>query len=109
MSCVGLALNNFVTFQHLVMTQDEIGGYTSSYVDYYSCFVNIKPVKSYQKWQAEKLSLKVSHRITCRYFDGIKSDDRIMYNNRIFEVQEVINVDEANRFYEIIASEGEES
>lgn len=98
-----------VSFQHPTLIQDSIGGSTTTYATYQDAWVELTPAKASQKWQAQQLSLRVSHKIKCRYFDGLKSDDRVLFGSRIFEVQEIINAEERNIYYELVLNEGDAS
>ncbi len=108
-SCDVGKMRQRIEFKRLVLVSDEIGGSTSTYETYHVTWSEIKPASSSQVWQAQQLSLRVSHSIKCRFFTGIKISDRIEYNGRSFEVQEIINVEERDRFYQIVANEGDAS
>lgn len=65
----------------------------------------IKPLRGGEYWDAAKKEAEITHKITTRYLPGITPDEKILYKDRIFEIQSIINVDENNTMLEIYCKE----
>jgi SPP1 family predicted phage head-tail adaptor len=100
-------LNKRVTIQNVSRVSDGQGGFTETWTDSATVWAGIEPVKSYERFQAMQQAVPVSHKITMRYNAVVDETSRMRYGNRLFEVKEVINVDEADRFLQIRAIETE--
>ena len=67
---------------------------------------SLEPLRGGEALRALQLEDRVTHRITTRYRAGITAKMRIRFKSRLFNIRSVINVEEANRFLEIMAEEG---
>lgn len=67
----------------------------------------IKPIRGRERIEAKKIQSKVSHRIFLRYVEGITTEHRLILkpSNRVFDIDAVLNVDEADAQLEIEAVE----
>lgn len=95
-------LRDRVTIQNFIRTPDEYGGYTETWQDIATVWANIKPLRGREFFQAQQIQSEVTHKITIRYTDIVKPTSRIKYNNRIFEIKSIIDVDNRHRFLEIM-------
>ena len=66
----------------------------------------IEPFGGSEALRAMQLEDTVTHRITIRYKAGIIAKQRIQFGTRLMNIRRVINVEERNRFLEILAEEG---
>ena len=96
-----------VTIQNVSRVSDGQGGYTETWVDGSTVYASIEPVKSYERYQAQQLAVPVSHKIVMRYNASVDETSRLKYGDRVFDVKEVINVNEDGRFLSIKAIETE--
>ena len=94
-----------ITIQTVTQTTDNQGGYTEAWATLATVWASIEPIKAYEKFQAAQLQTPISHKIMTRYRSGITTAQRISWSSRIFNIKEVINVNEANAFLKIIAIE----
>ncbi len=69
----------------------------------FSLWSDINPLTGKEENLANKTQEVTTHKITTRYNSEIKSDMRIEFNNRIFEIVSIINPMEKNQFLEILA------
>lgn len=65
----------------------------------------IMPLRGREVEVARQLFASATHKITCRYFKGASPRQRIQWNGRTFHVDQVLDMDERNRWLEITASE----
>lgn len=66
----------------------------------------ITPLRGRERLQAQQLEAGVTHRILLRYRPGVTARQRLRYGARVFNIRAVINVEERNRWLEILAEEG---
>ncbi len=66
----------------------------------------IEPLKGFERLRAMQLEDSISHKITMRWRSGVTAKHRIKYGSRLFNIRAVINVEERNKWLEILADEG---
>jgi len=94
-----------VIVQSCAKTTDGQGGFTEAWSTFLTVWCSIEPVKGYEKFQAAQMETPISHKIMMRYQNGITTAMRILWGTRIFDIKEVINIDEDNAFLRITAIE----
>ena len=67
---------------------------------------SVKPLSGNERLRAMQLEARVSHRITIRYRTGITTAMRVLFGTRLFNIRAVLNLDERNRWLDIMAEEG---
>lgn len=62
------------------------------------CYVwaSIEPLSGREYFAAAQAQSSVTHKITIRYRAGIRVHYRAMWNNRIFDIQSILNREERN-------------
>lgn len=106
-SSIVASLKKRVTIQNVSRVADGQGGYTESWSNGATVWASVEPVKSYERFQAMQLAVPVSHKIMMRYTSALDETSRLKFGTRIFNVKEVINVNEDGRFLQIKATETE--
>lgn len=104
--CVNVAdFRHRVTLQTLTETADGSGGFTSSWADTVSVWASITPASGYERAQGQQLEAIITHKMMMRYMAGLNTKQRIKFGDRYFSITSIINLDEANRFLQIMAAE----
>ncbi len=98
-------LNRRVEIQKKTNTEDGFGGFIEEWVKVRDVWAEIKPTTIFENFEADRINEKVTHIITLRYFSDLKNDNRIKYNDRIFNIKGIINVLEENRILEVEVEE----
>lgn len=98
-------MNKRLELQAKTRTSDGQGGYTEAWATSAIIFGSIEPVKAYEKYQAMQMETPVSHKIMTRYRSGVTTANRLIYDSRVFDIKEVINVNEDSAFLKITAIE----
>ncbi len=98
-------LNKKIEIQQKTNKEDGFGGFSEEWTKLKNTWAEIKPISAFEQFEAEKISEKVTHVITIRYFDTFKTDYRIKYYNRLFKIKGVINPEEKNNILEITVEE----
>lgn len=87
-----------VSIQTRTQTTDGQGGFTESWATDATVWARIEPMKGYEKFQAMQLQVPLTHKVTIRYRSGLTTAKRMLFGARVFDIKEVINLDEANNF-----------
>ena len=97
-------MNSLVTFQTKTITGKGIDR-TEAWADSFKEWVFIRPISASEIIKSSREQMTTSHRIKMNYRTGIKAAMRILSGSRVFEIESVINIDEADRVIEILATE----
>lgn len=99
-------LNKRISISGKSKTKSSYGGYVEDWVEIAMVWANIKPLRGRELFQAKQVQAEIETKITIRYRTGIKSDMRVTYGDRTFQiVAPPINVDEKNQYLEILCKE----
>ena len=85
---------NYVTIQTVTTTQGSDGSSTESWATYISLWAKIKPLTGREYYSAQQTQAELTHNIFCRYTSGIVPNMRVLWGTRIFDIMEVVNVNE---------------
>lgn len=102
-------LRHSITFQEENATADDGGGFTDPWdnpTNVATLKACIEPLKGMERLRSLQLETPVSHKITTRYRAGLKPEHRILFGTRVFNVRAIINIEEKNKWFEIMADEG---
>ena len=100
------ALRHQIIVQREINTPDAAGGNSLAWQNVSTIRAYIKPVSGSERLHSQRLEARTSHRIFIRYRTDIRTDDRIVYQNRPMQIRALINLEEMNRWIEIHAEEG---
>lgn len=98
-------LRHKITIQKKNRVPDGMGGWTFTWDQVAQVWAEIKPFSANERFRADKIEEKVDHRITFRAIDDIDASMRITFRNRAFEIRGIIDIEERERFQEILAEE----
>ena len=99
------AMREQISIEEPTMTSDTYGGNTRAWNSIATVWANVKPVSAAEKFFAGKVEMDVSHKIKIRYRDDVNATQRIVYGARTFIITGVRNIDELDKFLEILARE----
>ena len=66
----------------------------------------VAPTTGREYEESQKIRAETTYKISTRYFRGINSTHRILYDNREFEIVSVLDLNERHEELQIIAAEG---
>lgn len=103
-------LKHQITIQKQESTASDIGAPTLKWstVPIATVWAGVEPLRSREFLAQQQLQSEVTHRIVLRYSSNYKlipSRHRIKFGSRYFDITSVINPDERNRSYELMARE----
>lgn len=98
-------LNKRVTIRQEANTDDGMGGFTEGWSDIATVWAGIKPRSAKEFLEAEGLENTLSHTVTIRYRSDVRPDMQVVYDSRHFHITGVVNVEEANRYLQLMCEE----
>lgn len=91
--------------QRQTETLDDYNQPEDTWTTHATVYCSIEPLRGSEYMRAQQMQATVSHRITLRYRADLKPTDRFLYDGRYFEIQSIINIEERDRFLEVMATE----
>lgn len=98
-------LNKRITLQSPTKTADGMGGYSVVWKDEATVWAAIWPTSAKEAVTDRQSGLGTTYRVRTRYKAGVKSNWRITYEDRYFNIQSIINPNESNRALDLICEE----
>ncbi len=98
-------LRHHVEVQQATETQDEYGGMTLVWETIEQRTASIRPMGGRELFEAQQVVATASHEVRMRYTSTITPQLRLLFGTRIFEIGQVINVDERNRELVLLCTE----
>jgi SPP1 family predicted phage head-tail adaptor len=92
------ALRSELALQAATPLPDGLGGHTEAWSEIGSMFGMIEPVAAESVIGADQTLESVTHRVTIRKRDGIRSGMRFMKGARIFDILTIHDPDETGRY-----------
>ena len=108
-------LRHRLTLQQEVQASDGAGGYTRSWEDIAELWGEIIPLtgsgssargSGKETLFAEQMQSEISHRILLRYRSGVTTAMRLQYENRLFNIRMVADINERHNTLELLVQEG---
>ena len=96
-----------VAIQSNSVIQDDFGQEIKTWVTDSSAYARIEPLRGRERIEALQVAPEVSHKITMRK-NTVNAENRILFESRIFNIEAVLNVDEADIILEILCKESPE-
>ncbi|EOO28619.1 hypothetical protein IIU_05737 [Bacillus cereus VD133] len=99
--------NKRITFQKKVegYHTDEEGNPIEKWEDVVTVWAAVKPLRGREFWQAASVNAENTIRVEIRYRKGITNNMRILYGNRLLDMNSVIDVEEKHRDMHLMCKE----
>ena len=94
-------LRQRISIEQLARTPDGQGGFTESWSEFASVWAAIEPASASERYFAQRIESNISHKITIRWLDNVKSEMRIIFEGRIFQIHGVRRINEERWFMTI--------
>ncbi len=100
-----------VVLQTRVRTPTKVAGATIVWNDTAEVWAKVTPLSARQLFFADQLQHRITHKFLLRFREDISVtiDKRFTWQERIFQIQGVIDVEERRCFLEVSCFEGEET
>lgn len=89
---------HFLELQQATLTSDGMGGHVETWTTVGMLFAAIEPVATRSIFGADQRLESVTHRITMRARDDIRSGMRFVKQSRVFEIMTIHDPDETGRY-----------
>jgi len=102
-------LRHSVTIQSPYGASDALGERSTKWKDEAVLFAGIEPLKAVEVIAASQAQMAVTHRIILRYDSALKLMThgwRVLFEERLFVIDGIINRDEKDRHLELLCVEG---
>lgn len=100
------SFNKRLILQRRKAISDDRGGVVQVWVFESMVWAILQPLRGRERWLADQVHSDVTHRAQCRWFPALTSDGfRFIHDGRIFNIQSVLDVDEAHDLYELLLIE----
>lgn len=94
-----------IKIQELVRIDDGYGGAVEDWVDIANIWAKVEPLRGEERYTAQQIKSELTHKITIRFIKGIKPQMRVIFNDRIFNIESTINIEEKKRYIELMCIE----
>lgn len=98
-------LKHKIIIQSSTVTKDDYGAEVSTWEDFTTVYSSIEPLRGQELFASQQTYNKVISKIRLRYIAGIKTDMRVNYNGRLFDIEAIINIRELNKELHLVCSE----
>ena len=94
-----------VEVQRPVYTADTAGQMIETWVKVGDYWADVMPLSGREFLQAEAVEANITTKVRMRYLEGLLVTDRIIYDNRILEINSIINTSERDREIFVLCQE----
>ncbi len=99
-------LRHRITIQELTEVKDPLSGeVTNDWKDICTIWAEIRALRGREYFAAQQTIAESSHEITIRYRKGIKPTMRAVHDDRIFDIQAVLDKDGKMRYLSLVCKE----
>lgn len=102
-------LDKRVILQSPAGSRDAVGERTTTWTTVATVWGSINPISARDLIAAGQTQTEITHRVRVRYSSALAALDsswRVMFGSRIFVVLTVRNIEEGNKEFELLCSEG---
>jgi len=89
-------LRHLINIEESRVSRDSFGGEVSEWIQFAEVWADVSPVSGREFTSFKQLNSEITTKITIRYLEGISTEMRILFRDRIFEIESVINPEERN-------------
>lgn len=98
-------LRHKIEIQERVTKRDSMGGEMVTWQPFTYAWASISPLSGREYFLAKQVQASVSHKMIMRYQPGIKPYHRIQWGERNFNIDAILNENEANKSLIIFCTE----
>ena len=98
-------LKKRITFIAMEEVENNLGLTELKPVEKLKCWAKIEPARGREYYEAQKIRTENTYKITVRFHHGIKESMLIKYDDRTFEIQNIVDPCEAHISLEFYCTE----
>lgn len=100
-------LRHIITLQEQVIIKDELEQEIETWKEVYKVWAEIKPLSGKEYFKARQTKSDVRIQVTIRYRKEVHNQMRIEFDNQVYEIVSVVNVEHKNKYLQLLCKEGE--
>lgn len=85
---------NYITIQSVTYTPQSDGSTAETWATQISLWAKIMPLTGREYYSAQQTQAEMTHNFYARYTPSVTPSNRISWNSRIFDILDVVNVEE---------------
>lgn len=89
-------LRHRIVIEDSIAGRDSFGAEISEWIQFAKVWANVSPVSGREFIAFKQINAEISTKVTIRYLAGITSEMRVLFKDRIFEINSIINPEEKN-------------
>lgn len=94
-----------ITFQQPIKTPDGHKGHTVSWQGLVTVWASVEPLSGREYFYSHQIKAEVTHRVKIRYRSDISMKMRIKHEDRILDIESIIDLKERRQILEILCRE----
>jgi SPP1 family predicted phage head-tail adaptor len=98
-------LRHRLEIQEQRSVRDEWGNQVSEWFTVATAWAAIEPIRGEEYWAAGAQQGETIHRVTMRYVPGVTPKHRLLFGDRILEIESTLNLEERSRLLELLCKE----
>ena len=98
-------LKHRLALQAETQTQGATGEVTSTYATASTVWGSLRPLSGREMEQASQISEEITYRAEIRFYSGLTTEYRISHDSRTFEIANIMNYDELDRYQILMLKE----
>jgi len=98
-------MKRVISIQQKAKVKDSVGSWSETWSEVIKTRAAIWPVSAGEQVKNQQVENQITHKVRIRYQAGIIPEMHIVYNSRVFEIISIINVQEENRWLDLICTE----
>ena len=93
-----------ITIQQRTQTQDDFGQPIDTWADFQKLRADVIPLTAREQFLAKQVGAEITSKIRTRYCAGVKAAQRILWKDKIFDIESVVP-DRIRKEQEILVKE----
>lgn len=89
-------LRHLIIIEESIPSRDSFGAEVSEWIQFAKVWADVSPVSGREFASFKQINAEITTKITIRYIAGITTEMRILFGDRVFEIDSVINPEEKN-------------
>ena len=87
-------LRHLIIIEESMVSRDSFGAEVCEWIQFAKVWAEVSPVSGREFAFLKQVNAEVTTKITIRYLAGLTTEMRVLFGDRIFEIESVINPEE---------------
>ena len=98
-------LRHRIVIEESIAGRDSFGAEVCEWIQFAKVWADVSPVSGRELASFKQINAEITAKITIRYLAGVTTEMRILFRDRIFEIDSVINPEEKNIYLLLVCKE----